>query len=188
LQRTIFPSVDKRAYLEEYLLTNTGKSPLTLHLPVVDRDSATSSVAEIQGPFIITRRTYDGGEIHLMPGASTSFSYVLAARRQSENPYTFSAGYEEKRRNNLVDHIFQSLVLTTPNDTINRLFDFAKLRTTESIYDTKAGLMHGPGGGEYYAAIWANDQAEYAAPFFPFLASHPGSRPPKTPSAFLRRI
>lgn len=29
--------------------------------------------------------------------------------------------------------------------------------------------MHGPGGGAYYAAIWANDQAEYANPFFAFL-------------------
>ena len=29
--------------------------------------------------------------------------------------------------------------------------------------------MHGPGGGNYYAAIWANDQAEYANPFFGML-------------------
>ncbi len=29
--------------------------------------------------------------------------------------------------------------------------------------------MHGPGGGEYYAAIWANDQAEYINPFFAYL-------------------
>lgn len=29
--------------------------------------------------------------------------------------------------------------------------------------------MHGPGGEAYYAAIWANDQAEYINPFFPFL-------------------
>ena len=29
--------------------------------------------------------------------------------------------------------------------------------------------MHGPGGERYYAAIWANDQAEYANPFFPFI-------------------
>src|SRR4029079_16783337 len=33
------------------------------------------------------------------------------------------------------------------------------------------GLMHGPGGGRYYAAIWANDQAEYANPFFGFLGA-----------------
>ncbi len=29
--------------------------------------------------------------------------------------------------------------------------------------------MHGPGGESYYAAIWANDQAEYINPFFPYL-------------------
>ena len=29
--------------------------------------------------------------------------------------------------------------------------------------------MHAPGGESYYAAIWANDQAEYVNPFFPFL-------------------
>ena len=29
--------------------------------------------------------------------------------------------------------------------------------------------MHGPGGEAYYAAVWANDQAEYINPFFPFL-------------------
>jgi hypothetical protein len=27
--------------------------------------------------------------------------------------------------------------------------------------------MHGPGGLRYYAAIWANDQAEYINPWFP---------------------
>lgn len=28
--------------------------------------------------------------------------------------------------------------------------------------------MHAPGGGNYYAALWTNDQCEYANPFFPF--------------------
>lgn len=28
--------------------------------------------------------------------------------------------------------------------------------------------MHSPGGGNYYAALWTNDQCEYANPFFPF--------------------
>ena len=28
--------------------------------------------------------------------------------------------------------------------------------------------MHGPGGESYYAAIWANDQAEYINPYFPY--------------------
>ncbi len=35
--------------------------------------------------------------------------------------------------------------------------------------------MHGPGGESYYAALWANDQAEYINPFFPFLGYDVGN-------------
>lgn len=175
VQRTIFPSVDKRAYVEDYVLTNRGLRPLHLRLPVVSKDSVTDGAKEVEGPFIVVRRTCDGGDLVLQPGNSISFSYVLSVRKASEDAYAFSAGYELRRRERMVSNIFGSLVLKTPNDTINRLFDFAKLRAAESIYDTKAGLMHGPGGGEYYAAIWANDQAEYASPFFPFLGNAAGN-------------
>ena len=175
LERTIFPSVDKRAYFERYVLTNKGYAAMKLHLPVVDKDSVTDGSKEAAGPFVVTRRTYDGGDVVLLPGNSVSFSFVISVRKMPEDRYTFSAGYELRRRQGMVSNIFRSLVLTTPNDTINRLFDFAKLRATESIYDTKAGLMHGPGGGDYYAAIWANDQAEYASPFFPFLGDITGN-------------
>lgn len=44
------------------------------------------------------------------------------------------------------------------------MFAFAKLRGAESIYRTKGGLMHGPGGEAYYAAVWANDQASISTP------------------------
>jgi hypothetical protein len=62
----------------------------------------------------------------------------------------------------------QDLVLETPDDILNTAFAFAKIRAHESIYATKGGPMHGPGGLSYYAAIWANDQAEYINPYFPF--------------------
>ena len=35
--------------------------------------------------------------------------------------------------------------------------------------------MHGPGGLSYYAAIWANDQAEYVSPFFAFSGDRLGN-------------
>ena len=35
--------------------------------------------------------------------------------------------------------------------------------------------MHGPGGESYYAAIWANDQAEYINPYFPFVGYQYGN-------------
>ena len=54
-----------------------------------------------------------------------------------------------------------NLVLDTPDPVINEMFAFSKIRALESIYETKGGPMHGPGGESYYAAIWAHDQAEY---------------------------
>ena len=174
LQRTVFPSVDKRAYLEVYTLTNKGAVAMRVHVPMIHSDSVTDGRKEVGGPFVVTRRTYDAGDAVLLPGNSLSFSYVISMRKQVENDYAYSAAYELERRISMVSSIFGSLVLKTPNDTIDQLFAFSKLRATESIYDTKAGLMHGPGGGDYYAAIWANDQAEYASPFFPFLGNPTG--------------
>ncbi len=37
------------------------------------------------------------------------------------------------------------------------------------------GLVHSPGGGRYYGGVWANDQIEYAGPFFPFLGYAPAN-------------
>lgn len=58
--------------------------------------------------------------------------------------------------------------LTTGDDVIDTEFAFAKIRAGESIFRTKKGLVHCPGGYAYYAAVWCNDQLEYAAPWFAF--------------------
>jgi hypothetical protein len=83
---------------------------------------------------------------------------------------------EQAARKNRIDNILSLLRLETPDPVLNTMFDFAKIRGTESIYNTKAGLMHGPGGLRYYAAIWANDQAEYINPFFAFLGDETGNK------------
>ncbi len=57
-----------------------------------------------------------------------------------------------------------------PDPELNQLFAFAKLRAAESLFETELmGLVHSPGGGNFYCGIWANDQCEYSAPFFAFL-------------------
>ena len=38
------------------------------------------------------------------------------------------------------------------------------------------GLVHSPGGGNYYAGIWANDQLEYGGSFFPWLGYKNGNQ------------
>ena len=100
-------------------------------------------------------------------------------------PLTVDVESEERARRERVDGFLSKLRLETPDPVLNTAFAFAKIRATESIYETKGGLMHGPGGGAYYAAIWANDQAEYANPFFPFLGDARGQRsPPSMPTVF----
>lgn len=69
----------------------------------------------------------------------------------------------------------ENLVLDTPDPVINEMFAFSKIRACESIYETKGGPLHGPGGESYYAAIWANDQAEYINPYFPFIGYEYGN-------------
>lgn len=69
-----------------------------------------------------------------------------------------------------------NLILETPDAVIDRMFAFSKIRACESIYETKGGPMHGPGGETFYAAIWANDQAEYINPYFPFVGYDYGNQ------------
>lgn len=78
----------------------------------------------------------------------------------------------ENAKSKRLDFIIQSnnrLNIFTPDENINREIQFTKLRASESIFKTKNGLMHGPGGGGYYAALWTNDQCEYANPMFAYL-------------------
>jgi hypothetical protein len=94
---------------------------------------------------------------------------VFTARESAAPRLQAHPDAEESARRARIDSLLSILRLETPDPVLNTAFAFAKVRTTESVYETKGGLMHGPGGGAYYAAVWANDQAEYANPFFAFL-------------------
>jgi hypothetical protein len=171
VERCIYPSVDKAACLEKYLLTNTGTKPISLHVPQQDRNIVTDARKGVYGAYILRYQVYEGGEVQLLPDSAYSFYVTISGRKASDEPSYFSAEYEWERRRQLVDGLMHQLVLNTPDSTINRMFYFSKIRAAESIFDTKGGLMHSPGGGSYYAAIWANDEAEYVGPFFPFLGN-----------------
>ena len=98
-----------------------------------------------------------------------TFSATFAGYKKDERELSLDIDRELQARQDLIAGFWDNLVLDTPDPVINTMFAFAKIRGAESIYDTKGGLMHGPGGESYYAAMWANDQAEYINPFFPYL-------------------
>lgn len=169
LTRKLFPSVDKPAYLERYTFTNKGTRETTVEMESTVKTIRTAASRGVTGEYLISSELLDPGARSLKPGESTSFTEAFTARESQATPLVLQPAVEEDARRARVEALWDRLGLGTPDPVLNAAFAFAKIRAAESIYETKGGLMHGPGGGAYYAAIWANDQAEYANPFFAFL-------------------
>ena len=167
--RKLCPSPTLPALLEQYTLTNLGEQAVTLTIdPTVHRQT-TDPKRGVDGAYVIEENTYGTGTYTLQPDEHLTFSAILSARRSNEQTLQCDVEKEIRERQQLIEKWQNSLVLQSPDSVLDRMFSFAKIRACESIYETKNGPMHGPGGERYYAAIWANDQAEYANPFFPFM-------------------
>lgn len=175
IERTLFPSRDKAAFLEVITIQNTSVNSCDLSVDFSPVTIKTPADQGVYGEYILSVEMKNPGSFRLKPQESISLGMIYSGRKICDQAYNYSPVYELAKREKFIDELFGSLVLDTPNDTIDAEFSFAKIRATESIYDTKGGLMHGPGGGAYYAAIWANDQAEYVNPFFPFLGNLEGN-------------
>jgi hypothetical protein len=175
--RTIFPSPDKPALLEIYRLTNTGKDELTLEVPSYKSVIETEADKGVNGNVYTIVSTIDRpGTYHLKKGESIELAASNTACLKGQTLAPVDADKELQGRMALVDQWMNRLVLETPDSIINTMFAFSKIRACESIYQTKGGPMHGPGGEAYYAAIWANDQGEYISPYFPFVGYDYGNK------------
>lgn len=175
LKRTYFPSTELPTLIEKYVLVNIGRKALLVEVPEGGFHSFTDPELGIRGSYEIRGLINEGIAKSLQPGDSIVFVAQLSAKASDEDFIWADAEKEYAARKNLVDGLMSGLVLETPDSVINKMMDFAKVRACESIYATKGGPLHGPGGESYYAAIWANDQAEYVNPFFPFTGYQYGN-------------
>lgn len=170
LTRTIFPSYDKPALCEIFEIRNLTSKPVTLYIPGFTQQYSTPFEEGVDGTYYITVTLENSGTYSLQPNETKQFEVIFTARSKKEAQIVVDAHRELERRLDFISNDIESqLILSTPDSILNTEFQFAKLRAAESIYKTQGGYMHGPGGESYYAAIWANDQAEYVNPFFPFL-------------------
>ncbi len=175
LHRRLCPSAYDSYYVEEYTFTNHMEQNIRLRIPQLDIRYTTPEEDGVYGSYIIQAKTISQGLFTLEPGRSLKFYVVFFAHKQTEEAPVFTPEKVFTDRASLLQQWTNHLVLTTPDPVLNTMFTFAKIRGAESIYRTKGGLMHGPGGEAYYAAIWANDQAEYINPFFPYLGYNIGN-------------
>lgn len=195
MTRTIFPSTTLPAVYERFTLKNVTGDNLLVTVPQFCQTASTDHYAGVDGTYLV-RAEIDGDVTAWMaPGEELTFTVVYQAYREggkvtspllagaapvtrdipAESPLHPDVDSEFAARQAFVLGLGSNLVLDTPDSVLNEMFRQSKIRATESIFRTKGGLMHGPGGESYYAAIWANDQAEYIDPFFPYLGNANGN-------------
>ncbi|MBD5233988.1 MAG: hypothetical protein HDS65_07420 [Bacteroidales bacterium] len=175
--RVIFPSPALPMLCEEYTITNLGRKDLDITIPAQRLVYTTPADKGTEGAYTLVASTanVDGITTVLAPGSSVTFGASVQGYKSYEKEAHPDIAAELAAREAFVDEMWNSLQFVSPDTLVNTLFSFAKTRAAESIFRTKGGLMHSPGGEAYYAAIWANDQAEYINPFFPFLGYDKGN-------------
>ncbi|MDD3119422.1 MAG: hypothetical protein PHQ27_09600, partial [Victivallales bacterium] len=173
LRRVIFPALNQAAELEVVAIENNDTTP---HLITVPTYAADISGDGVFGHYLVEIRQPGTGPTRLVPGETLTYTISRAGRRADDPPYYGDGEAELAARLAMTQEIFRDLVLETPDPVINTMFAFAKFHTTESIFATRGGLMHAPGGyARYLAAIWANDEAEYTNPLCPFIGNPAGN-------------
>lgn len=179
LEGTAGPLAIKRAWLasrtkpfaiERLTVQNTSDQPVRVALVPAKRRKETDPAKGLQGAYAMEALPWKGEEFTLRPRQTRELAIYYTAR-PAKSPATElpAPAKEEAERKAFVRQLDGLLDLKTPNANVDRMFRFAKIRAAESLFRTKGGLVHSPGGGAYYAAIWANDQAEYANPLFGYL-------------------
>ena len=176
LTRILFPSTTQPMFCEKYVLENKADKAVTVEINQVKNVITTAAEKGVNGSYRIIQALNGATYTSLQPGQSVSFYAYTAGYKQGESEEAPDIERELSKRQAFIQELWGKLVLNTPDPVINTMFAFAKIRGAESIYDTACGLLHGPGGESYYAAIWANDQAEYINPFFPFLGYDKGNQ------------
>lgn len=169
IERKFFPSVDKPTFFEIYKITNIDCRDMILEVPNIQSCIETDPTKGVNNKiYKIVSTISEHGTYHLGKGESIELTATNTAYIKGEPIIQFNANDELKSRIENVERWIDQLTFESPDSIINTMFAFSKIRACESIFQTKNGPMHAPGGEAYYAAIWANDQAEYINPYFPF--------------------
>jgi hypothetical protein len=168
ITREFFPSTDKPVGIEKFTIENASARDITIEIEDFEKNTRSQREKSVYGVYEISAKTTGSGIYIIMPKEKMTFAVLFTGRKVQDAPLAVDIDKELSQRQKFVDQMFNNLTFTSPDPVLNRMFDFAKIRAMESIFETKGGLVHSPGGGSYYAAIWANDQAEYANPFFAY--------------------
>ncbi|MBQ8399889.1 MAG: hypothetical protein IJX08_08005 [Clostridia bacterium] len=168
ITRRFYPTSAQKCFVEQITLSSSTDQTLTLSLPsytchTIGRGTKGVYLAEISHTA--------NDMIELKAGESYTFGVFYSARIANEERILPDARSELDKRMKRVEELCDdALVFRSGIEELDTMTRFAKLRAAESIFETLSGKFHSPGGRAYYAAIWCNDQIEYAGPHFAMTA------------------
>lgn len=166
--REFCPANYSKALIEKITLENTSDNSLDIDIVKRDKTICLSKYASVHKEEIIVKVLVDVDKFKLDRGERKTVNIAYCAELKSKNiQINFEKEYAHRKE--FLKQMEDKLKIETPSEVINNMAKFAKIRASESIFDTKGGLMHCPGGGGFYAAVWTNDQCEYVNPLFAYL-------------------
>lgn len=185
--RSLYPSADKPCFCDVWRIIVANGSEIMrpskyedrgIMLRVEDTNLVLASVTDERSGRQATVQVragfensdpYVAGNVHNVEfrgPTSISFS-IITSLQESDCGYSPTA---LRSRHSLIARSCASLRLETPSMFLNTMFHLCKIRMIESIDRCPVlGLVHCPGGDQYYCGVWMNDQAEYALPIFPLF-------------------
>lgn len=175
IKRHLFPATTNKCFIEQISLTNKGKESITINVQNLDKDKITPARYGANRERYQLKTIISDSTIALMANGSKTINVAYCGLRLDEN-IDIDFDKELQLRKQFIQDLDNKLIINTPDKNINLMARYAKIRSSESIYNTKAGLMHSPGGGNYYAALWTNDQCEYVNPLFGYLGYETGEQ------------
>lgn len=172
ITHTICPAYNKKALLEKIVVKNC--SSVVRFVEVNNRNPyrrinkiflSEDKQQELFTFIFCDGKPINNEQISIKPNSTKTFYICGCAERLDEREIKNQYSLRQDFLLNLGD----CMKIKTPDKEINFMTEFCKIRAAESIFNTKNGLMHCPGGGNFYGALWTNDQCEYANPLFAYL-------------------
>lgn len=166
--RKFFPSVKLPLFYEQIEIINNGEAPI---FPKWESYRRFDTRLACEG-YVYAECICDSAPRAIEAGESLTLLFTYSARlanleiKKEKDPL--------QKRYAKVRELMEECDIETGNPVVDTAFSFAKLRAGEGLCRTPNGLIHSPGGMSYYAAIWCNDQCEYAAPWFAFTGDKRG--------------
>ena len=170
--RQLFPAANSKYCMERITVTARDDINISLNLP---EEHTHSFGRGTKGVYICRIQHSLKEPAFLKKGESLHIDIGYSAHMANENAVLPEGKTEYDRRAKRVKELSENaLTLNSGYPELDMMTRLACLRAGESVFETLTGKYHSPGGHAYYAAVWCNDQVEYAGPHFALTGDKTG--------------